>query len=325
MVGSVGSIGFGQFRMNLMGPFNPAFFQLIVPGFPVNGFEWEGVNYMGLGIFLLAAVVLVTLRPAGLAPVLGPRLLPLVVMAIGMALFALSNRVAFGPWELFTIPLPEALEKFFTIFRSSGRFFWPMGYLIIFALLALLSRQMKAVPALVVACLVLAFQLADIQKGWRALQVGPERTGTAWRSMLTSPAWEALAPHYQRVRAIPIENEGPNWRELSWFAVTHGLPTDAIYLGRIDARAFKAAQQTAEVAMANGIFDRGAIYGLETRAARRIAKVMGPDDVLAPIDGLILFAPGGRPLLEAAGIELTPFVDVSASNPSLSRASIYLR
>ena len=55
----------------------------------------------------------------------------------------------------------------------------------------------------------------------------------------------------------------------------------------------------------------------ELHRARDLAKdqsyvlaVMGPDDVLAPIDGLILFAPGGRPILEAAGIRLSPFVSV---------------
>ncbi len=325
MVGSMGSQGFGQFRMNLMGPFNPAFFQLIVPGVPVDGFEWEGVNYVGLGIFVLFAVALFTLKPANLRPLGDSMLLPLVLAVVGLAIFALSNRVALGTWELFTIPLPEALEKFFAIFRSSGRMFWPLGYLIIFGLLVLVSRQTKALPALVIACLALGLQLADIQKGPRALYIGPDRTGTEWRTTLHSPVWETLAPHYQRVRSIPIENEGPNWRELSWFAVTHKLPTDAIYLGRIDAKAFRAAQETAEVAMSNGIFDRGAIYGLETRAARRIAKVMGPDDVLAPVDGLILFAPGGRPILESAGIRLTPFVDVSEANPSLLRATIYLQ
>ena len=71
MVGSVGGLGFGQFRMNLMGPFNPAFFQLIVPGVPVNGFEWEGVNYVGLGIYILFAVALFTLKPANLKPLAG--------------------------------------------------------------------------------------------------------------------------------------------------------------------------------------------------------------------------------------------------------------
>jgi len=33
--------------------------------------------------------------------------------------------------------------------------------------------------------------------------------------------------------------------------------------------------------------------------------------VLAPIDGLILFAPGGRPILDDAGISLSPFVVVA--------------
>jgi hypothetical protein len=310
MVSSVESLGFGQFRMNLMGPFNPAFFQLIVPGVKVNGFEWEGVNYMGLGIFVLIAVALVSLKPRNLKGIFGRRWLPLVLAVVGMAVFALSNRVALGTYELFTIPLPEALEKFFTIFRSSGRMFWPLGYLIIFGVLVLVARQTRPVVALTIACLALGLQLADIQKGPRALYIGPERTGTEWRTLLTSPAWAALAPHYHRVRALPVMSEGPHWRELSYFAVTNKLPTDAIYLGRVDKFALADAKATAEQALETGSFDRGAIYGLTSKFAARVLRVMGPDDILAPIDGLVLFAPGGRPILEAAGIHLSPFVDV---------------
>jgi hypothetical protein len=310
MVGSVESFGFGQFRMNLMGPFNPAFFQLIVPGVPVNGFEWEGVNYMGLGIFVLIAVGLVTLKPANLGGLAGPRWLPLILAVLGMAVFALSNRIALGNIELFTIPLPQALEKFFTIFRSSGRMFWPLGYLIVFGVLTLLARQTKPVIGLSIACLALLLQLADIQKGPRALYIGPDRTGTEWRTMLTSPVWGALAPHYQRVRSIPVESEGPNWRELNWFAVTHRLPTDAIYLGRVDKRALDNAKAAADFALATGNFDKGAIYGLDSETATRALAVIGPEDILAPVDGLILFVPGGKPVLDAAGIRLSPFVPV---------------
>lgn len=310
MVGSVESFGFGLFRMNLLGPINPAFFQFIVPGVPVGRFDWEGVNYVGLGIFVLTAVVAVTLRPANLPPLFGPRFLPLVLVVLGLAIFSLSHRVALGSIELFTVPIPAALEKFLTTFRSSARMFWPLGYLIVFALLALLSRQLRSTPALLVAGLALVLQLTDLQRGIRALNIGPERTGTTWRSMLTSPAWDALAPHYSRVRALPIENEGWNWRELSWFAVTHRLPTDAVYLGRIDPKALAAAQQAGKAAMLDGSFDRGAIYGLDSPSARRILPHLGPDDVLTPVDGLILFAPGGKPVLEAAGISLSPFVAI---------------
>ena len=310
MVGSMESFGFGLFRMNLMGPINPAFFQFIVPGVPVNAFEWEGVNYVGLGVFALTAVVLFTLRPANLAPLVGPRFLPLVLGALGLAVFSLSHRVALGSIELFELPLPKALENFLTTFRSSGRMFWPLGYLIVFALLTLLSRQLRSTSALIVACLALALQLGDLQRGIRALNIGPDRTGATWRTTLTSPAWETLAPHYERVRALPVENENWNWRELSWFAITHKLPTDAVYLGRIDPKALAAAQQVARTAMRDGSFDRGAIYGVDSRAAQRILPLLGPDDVLAPVDGLILFAPGGKPILDDAGIILSPFVAI---------------
>ena len=309
MVGSVGSWGFGQFRMNLLGPLNPDhFFSLLLNGVTTNVYEWEGINYIGLGIFLALAIVLAGLRRDTLKPLLGSAYLPLLLAALAMALFALSHRVALGSIELFTIPLPSWLEKFFNIFRSSGRMFWPLGYLIIFASLTLLSRQLSATRALVIAAIAIFVQVEDSQRGWRALYVGENKIGATWQTALISPAWQALAPHYQRVRVIPVENEPPSWRELSWYAETHGMATDAAYLGRVDPDALAAANTTAQQALRDGSFDPGAIYVLDPKSAAATAELLQPGDLLARIDKLVVFARGGKALLEAEGIAVTPYV-----------------
>ncbi len=308
MVGSVGSWGFGQFRMNLLGPFNPdRFFSLVVPGVTTNVYEWEGINYIGLGIFIAIAVALIGLKRDSLRPLLSSTYLPLIAAAFAMAIFAVSHRVAFGSIELFRLPLPDWLEKFFNIFRSSARMFWPLGYLIIFGTLTLIARETRASRALTIAAACVLIQIVDTQRAWRSLYVGESKIGASWNTTLVSPPWEALAPHYQRVRTIPVENEPKFWRELSWYAQTHGMATDAAYLGRVDPTALAKAVATAQQALIDGSFDPGAIYALDETSAAAAEKLLQPGDLLARIDGVIVFARGGKAVLDAADIPVPDF------------------
>jgi hypothetical protein len=308
MVSSVGSWGFGQFRMNLLGPFNPdKFFSFVVPGVTTNVYEWEGINYIGLGIFAGMAVALITLRRDTIRPLLSSTFLPLIAAVLAMAIFALSHRVAFGSIELFRLPLPDWLEKFFNIFRSSGRMFWPLGYLIIFGTLTLISRQVRASLALAIAAACVLIQIVDTQRGWRSLYVGENKIGASFRTALVSPVWEALAPHYQRVRNVPVENEPKFWRELSWYAETHGMATDAAYLGRVDPTALANANSVAQQALVDGSFDTGAVYALDEASAAKAEKLLQPGDLLARIDGVIVFARGGKTVLDTAGIPVPDF------------------
>lgn len=308
MVSSVGSWGFGQFRMNLLGPFNPdKFFSFVVPGVTTNVYEWEGINYIGLGIFAGMAVALITLRRDTIRPLLSSTYLPLIAAVLAMAVFALSHRVAFGSIELLRLPLPDWLEKFFNIFRSSGRMFWPLGYLIIFGTLTLISRQVRASLALAIAAACVLIQIVDTQRGWRSLYVGENKIGASFRTALVSPVWEALAPHYQRVRNVPVENEPKFWRELSWYAETHGMATDAAYLGRVDLTALANANSVAQQALVDGSFDTGAVYALDEASAAKAEKLLQPGDLLARIDGVIVFARGGKTVLDTAGIPVPDF------------------
>ncbi len=315
MAGSYESFGFGRWRMNLLGPFNPDFWSLTLPRVATDPEEWEGANFVGIGIAALLLFVLFSAKR--FRHLFSAKWAPLALVTIAMAVFALSNKVAFGSIELFTIPLPDWLMRFLTTFRSSGRFFWPLGYLIIFAVLVIAARRLKPLWATAIVLTLALVQIYDEQRGWRGMYINEARTAEydAFRTYLDSPAWDALAPHYARVRALPIENNTPLWRDLSWFAFRNHLETATVSLGRIDPKVAASERARGEEIVRTGAYDESAIYTLGQAEAQATLAHLRPDDAFGRVDGAIVFARGGKPWLDAAGITLDPFIDGRGIKP----------
>lgn len=152
-----GDRGFGFFSMNLLSPVWPQRSGLFGPDLPVvdgTGGQYEGFNYLGAGGLLLVAAALAAQlhRPGegwrrwwGLAAVLA-----------GLTLLALTPRVYAG--RVLVVPLSiKPWDQVFTLVRSSGRAFWPVGYAALLGAVACLSARLRRpwLPALLGAALAL--------------------------------------------------------------------------------------------------------------------------------------------------------------------------
>lgn len=152
---------FGSFSMNLNAPWNPSSmnlyaeggktdWSLFLPILPQNRLQYDGFNYLGLGILFALIGMLVygivyvarkgfsnSLHRAGafLYQHCG-----LVIACIVFTLFAASNSVYFGTQKLIHIDLPPVIESIVNIFRASGRVFWPVGYLSALCVILFLSH-----------------------------------------------------------------------------------------------------------------------------------------------------------------------------------------
>src|SRR5262245_50756649 len=149
---SLATEGLGHYSMNLLSPISPTGgWSRMLPEWPraTSGQDYEGFQYLGLGgLGLLIAAAVLALRPplrvasGDAAPHDLPRwgrLLPLLVAALAMAMYALSPRVTVGSVVLFDLtgPITERLA----VFRATGRFFWPLGYLLLtLAIAAVVTR-----------------------------------------------------------------------------------------------------------------------------------------------------------------------------------------
>ena len=288
--------GFGLYRMNLLSPLDPAGWSLILPDMPKASGDYEGFNYPGLGVLLLVPLALITFLRNRQPLKDELRVRPWLLLAlIGLSLFALSNQIGVGA-HTFSYPLPKVAIKLANIFRASGRMFWPVLYALILMVMFLLVRGYR--PRIVVAVLALALtiQIVDTRNGWMGLRNSKMMTPCAeWATPMRDPFWANAAAHYPNVRSLMPQNQSERWQVIADFAATHGLKTDAVYLGRMSSKALEQARQKAQHMLESGQYDADSLYILDdTVLADAAQSVDSETDLLTRVDGLVVLAPGWK-------------------------------
>jgi hypothetical protein len=149
--------------MNVLSPFvpqNSGFFPGLGGVIDATGGQFEGFNYLGLGL-LLASLLMLPAQVGWLRRNLRQHFALAAVFA-AFTVFAISNRVFVGHWLVFELPLPIYVTEVLGILRGSGRFFWPIAYAQLAIVIALGFRRARPVIAL---CLLGAaiLQVFDVQ------------------------------------------------------------------------------------------------------------------------------------------------------------------
>ncbi|WP_242588895.1 DUF6311 domain-containing protein [Corallococcus macrosporus] len=198
----LGAEGFGEFSADLATLVNPMGWSRLLPDLPAGPRQGEGFGYLGAGALLLIALafasLLVRLREARTLD--WRRVLPASVVVLLMAVYALSSRVTWLGHPVAELDaLYAPLTKMTNAFRASGRFVWPLHYLLVVGAVLLVARLWRDVPAVAVAALaaVLAVQAYDVREAKSAL-FKPVRF-----QRLKSADWDALKGAYQHLALFP--------------------------------------------------------------------------------------------------------------------------
>lgn len=150
--------GFGIFSMNLLAPFQGGKYLVIAdaerPG------QYEGFNYLGLGVLLAFAASLLLGRKSALRR-FGQHW-ALTLLMVLFTLYALSDAIYFGFHEVVTFHYPAFLDFITTQFRASGRFFWPVGYCVVIFAIAMLYRRLGARAFAASMLVLITLQIADL-------------------------------------------------------------------------------------------------------------------------------------------------------------------
>lgn len=302
--GSLDSIGFGFYRLNLMWPFlTYRDWSHVFPDLPHGDYDYEGIGFLGLGIFAILALCILTGAIAKLRALFTQRWIPLLVIAVLLSIWALSNHVGFLDREAPPIPIDGPIKFLGETFRSSGRFNWPLLYIITIGAVVLLGRRPPLGWSAPVMLVLLGLQVADSEYGLGVFGRNDPQPADHWQNELSSPFWQrAEDAGYTRLRAIPVIYRNPDWRTLEYAAYLHHWEVDAIYLGRVDDTALGDLEATDEEAIETGSFEPRTIYVVDVATALRIRPDLRPGDLLASIDGHIVFARGAAPLIEGLGI-----------------------
>lgn len=299
--------GFGRMQLDLLAPFDPSVWGRFLPDLPHGDHLEAQDSYLGLGVLLLLAAGLAAFL-ARRQPGLGARWPLLAGLAVFMAL-ALTHRVSIGGWVVEVVPLPDSLVSMADALRASVRFFWPVAYAAMIGAIAALVHALGGRRAGLVLAGLLAVQLVDLRPGVTRLYgfFGPAPATAALR--LADPFWQKATARYERIRLAPTGMQARHWEEVAVLAATRGLPTDAVYLARLDPARVDALNASTKARLAYGRHEPGSLYVLGDEAALAAAR-RGMDparDLLIQADGLWVLAPGwNRPLVAVkAGAAMT--------------------
>lgn len=287
--------GFGIYKANLLSAIDAGGWSMILPDIGTRPEQIEGFAYLGLGVLGLAVVALVGWRRLLPHLRIERQHMPLVIALLGCLLFALSDQVEIGGYGLH-IPWPSSMIGIGNMFRSTGRFIWPIAYAAIFLITWAVSREWRRPVASVLLAVAALVQIADTSAGWKAYAQTFAKQGRQWSTALRSPFWDQAAKRYRAVGLIVPVNRSPYYRDVSAWAQAHGMKSELVYLARYDVQAMEQLRAARVRQYVDGSFARDTLWVTDGLTPAQLAKLKRrPGDLLTTVDSVTVYAPGFGP------------------------------
>ncbi len=231
---------FGHASLNVASTVLP-YFSALAPQLPspsvqdATGGQWDGHNFLGAGVLVLALVALTAGRRE-----LGAIARRHKALAFTMALlfvYAMGTTWYVGQRALVHVPI-DWLPRGALTLRATGRFFWPVGYAIALGALAVVVQRFGRRGTVLVAVMA-TLQLVDASATWPVIR---ENVTRAWTRHADWDTWQPLVASYKRLELYPswyCWSEDPGERvlgqvrEIEHMAAAAGLTTAHARTGRV--------------------------------------------------------------------------------------------
>lgn len=274
--------GFGQFSADLNTLYNPQRWSRWIGELRHQPRQHEGFAYLGCSVLALLALraALYAREPAELGRGLR-RTWPVLLAIAAMAFFALSSSVKYrGAQVLDLSSLYAPLSKLTAVFRSSGRFVWPLH-------VGLIALAVSGVAALNRPWLARALLLAAVLVQGAELERGNFTFFPAPMERLKHPVWASVSEDYRHMELVPSQLKWiSRYDELlvnrvSYEAYRRRLTFNSGNAARRDRRATLATRKPVPARVEPGT---RTIYVVEPRFRFRF----GSDATCGKLDGLVI-------------------------------------
>lgn len=284
---SLGAPGFGDFSMNLNALFNPLGWSNILPNFNIIRYQSEGFNYLGLGIIILSFISLYYFIKNNKYKNIWKKYWPIAIILLILFLLALSNTVAIGSITLFTLPLPKIITDYlFAVFRSSGRLFWPIYYLIILGSFYTL-KNIKYKKALFLIAIILLIQVYDLSDKIKSRSL--EFEGQVWQNIYLEQQMPIISRGYEHISFLPVIPDR-NFVDYAIFASKNKMTLNNGWFARDDNNLIKAVNKE-DNNVKSGIIKSNTIYIFSRDHEKYIANLDMSNHLLTQIDNTFVLSP----------------------------------
>lgn len=211
--------GLGEFSMNINSLFNPMGWSSFLKDLQVaNIGQYEGFQYLGLGmiILLILSIVILIFKLIFNGNIFGKRKInkelfiykikriisPLIVFII-LLVISLSNIITFNDNIIYEYKLPDFIESIFNIFRSTGRLFWPITYIIIFSILIIIFKNIKSFKVVfIILVSTLFIQVADLSNKFEEIS-NKFKTNITFNTTIKSDFWNGVGENFEHIMILP--------------------------------------------------------------------------------------------------------------------------
>jgi hypothetical protein len=290
--GGVVSEGFGYFRMNLLSLIDPDNIWSRVLRDQLGGKgDYEGFNYLGLGVILLGLVACYKAVRTSKLAIDWRTVGPLMLLSFVLTVFAISNHVAFGNHELLVIHLPSIIDRLCNVFRSSGRFFWPVYYALYIGIFYIIVKVLERHLAIALLAVMLCAQVIDSSATFSDLRK-KFRDAPTWTSPMRSSFWGGVPSVYKKIIFVLPHNAPDSYLPLAYFAAFNRMAINVGYFSRVDPNKERKAKEEITASVIANELDHDSLFVFEDDGLWRIASSQAASsDAVGIVDGFRVLAP----------------------------------
>jgi hypothetical protein len=195
---------FNMYSFNLNSFYNSyGHFSKFLPNYGfVNDKQYEGFAYFGLGILILIIIsfIIVIFNIKKFFSKKHISFFPLIFICLLQFLFAITNQVTINDKILLDFPIPSLVEKLGFIFRASGRFVWPLYYLLfIISIIIFFQTKLKDSLKIIIICSISIIQIYDIQH----LITFRDLENAKYNPPLNQKKWERIFDNFSEIITYP--------------------------------------------------------------------------------------------------------------------------
>lgn len=219
--------------------FTPQSYSSLLPNLPlISGWQEEGFSYLGLGMIILVLVsILFGMKSLWKKKALW---IPLGVGAVVFTALALSPTITFGSKTLLHLSYPMAIYSALSIFRSTGRFIWPVYYGLFSLTILFFAKEYqrkKGKGILFVLLFCTALQVFDLWPSLVYKHDAYQQDFSAYTEELQDEGWDILGENASQIMFYPptefgIECDPKTSCIFEMYALKYHLSLNVTYMSR---------------------------------------------------------------------------------------------